>query len=112
ISPSSSFEQRPEAITVERIDRRSAMPAYDLVLRNGRVIDGTGAPARRADVAIDGDRIAAVGDVAAGTGAREIDVEGRAVAPGFIDVHTHDDRALFATPDMAMKASQGVTTVV
>ena len=88
------------------------MPAYDLVLRNGQVIDGTGAPPRRADVAITGDRIAAVDMISAGTAAREIDVEGRAIAPGFIDVHTHDDRALFATPDMAMKVSQGVTTVV
>ena len=46
------------------------------------------------------------------TGAREIDVSGKIVAPGFIDVHTHDDRALLASPDMAAKASQGVTTVV
>ncbi len=88
------------------------MPNYDLVFRNGQVIDGSGAPPRRADVAIANDRIAAVGEVPAGAGAREIDVGGRAVAPGFIDVHTHDDRALFATPDMAMKVSQGVTTVI
>jgi N-acyl-D-amino-acid deacylase len=87
-------------------------PRCDLVLRNGEVIDGTAAPPRRADVGISGDRIVAVGDIAPGAGAREIDVEGLAVAPGFIDVHTHDDRALFATPDMAMKASQGVTTVI
>ena len=45
-------------------------------------------------------------------GAREIDVSGKIVAPGFIDVHTHDDRALFAAPDMAAKTSQGVTTVI
>lgn len=88
------------------------MPAYDLVLRNGRVIDGTGAAAFPADLGIAGDRIAAVGEIAMGAGTREIDVAGRAVAPGFIDVHTHDDRALIATPDMAMKVSQGVTTVV
>lgn len=88
------------------------MPAYDLVLRHGRVIDGTGAPAFPADLGIVGDRIAAMGEIAAGAGAREIDVAGRAVAPGFIDVHTHDDRALLATPDMAMKVSQGITTVV
>lgn len=88
------------------------MPACDLVLRNGQVIDGSGEPPRRADVAVIGDRIVAVGDIPAGAGAREIDVAGRAIAPGFIDVHTHDDRALFATPDMAMKVSQGVTTVI
>lgn len=84
----------------------------DLVLRNGEVIDGTGAPPRRADVGIAGDRIVAVGDIPRASAAREIDVAGLAVAPGFIDVHTHDDRALFATPDMAMKVSQGVTTVI
>ena len=88
------------------------MPACDLVFRNGQVIDGSGEPPRRADVAVIGDRIVAVGEIPAGAGAREIDVAGRAIAPGFIDVHTHDDRALFATPDMAMKVSQGVTTVI
>ena len=84
----------------------------DWILRGGEVIDGSGGPRRRADVAIAGDRIAAVGSVDRAEGARELDVSGKIVAPGFIDVHTHDDRALFATPDMAAKASQGVTTVV
>jgi N-acyl-D-amino-acid deacylase len=84
----------------------------DWILRGGEVIDGSGRPRFRADVAIAGDRIAEVGAVAATTGAREIDVSGKLIAPGFIDVHTHDDRALFATPEMAAKASQGVTTVV
>ena len=84
----------------------------DWILRGGEVVDGRGGRRRRADVAITGDRVAAVGVVARTEGAREIDVAGKIVAPGFIDVHTHDDRALFATPDMAAKASQGVTTVV
>jgi N-acyl-D-amino-acid deacylase len=84
----------------------------DWILRGGEVIDGTGRHRWRADVAIAGDRIAAVGSVDRAEGAREIDVSGKIVAPGFIDVHTHDDRALFATPHMAAKASQGVTTVV
>jgi N-acyl-D-amino-acid deacylase len=84
----------------------------DWILRDGEVVDGRGGPRRQADVVIVGDRIAAVGVVARAEGAREIDVAGKIVAPGFIDVHTHDDRALFATPEMAAKASQGVTTVV
>lgn len=82
------------------------------ILRGGEVIDGSGRPRRRADVAIAGDRIEGIGEVGRVAGAREIDVLGKIVAPGFIDVHTHDDRALFATPEMAAKASQGVTTVV
>ena len=84
----------------------------DWILRGGEVVDGRGGPRRRADVAITGDRVAAIGVVARAAGASEIDVAGKIVAPGFIDVHTHDDRALFATPAMAAKVSQGVTTVV
>ncbi|MBO0735774.1 MAG: amidohydrolase family protein, partial [Alphaproteobacteria bacterium] len=82
------------------------------ILRGGEVIDGSGRPRRRADVAISGERIAAVGAVDRVEGTRELDISGKIVCPGFIDVHTHDDRALFVTPDMAAKASQGVTTVV
>ena len=84
----------------------------DWILRGGEVVDGSGRQRRRADIAIAGDRIAEIGVVGNAAGAREIDVTGKIVAPGFIDVHTHDDRALFATPAMAAKASQGVTTVV
>ena len=84
---------------------------YDVVLRNARIVDGTGARPVAGDVAIAGDRIAALGKIAE-RGRAEIDVAGQAVAPGFIDVHTHDDRALLANPAMAMKASQGVTSVV
>jgi N-acyl-D-amino-acid deacylase len=84
----------------------------DYILRGGEVIDGSGRARFRADVMIKGDRIAEIGTVARSAGAIEIDVAGKVVAPGFIDVHTHDDRALFATPEMAAKASQGVTTVV
>jgi N-acyl-D-amino-acid deacylase len=86
--------------------------SYDLVLSGGRVIDGTGAPARTADVALKGDRIAAIGDLSKASAGTRIDARGKTVAPGFIDVHTHDDNALLRTPDMAMKVSQGVTTVV
>jgi len=85
---------------------------YDLVLRGGTLLDGTGAAATTGDVAIAENRIAAIGKLAPGSGAAEIDVAGLAVAPGFIDVHTHDDRALLSDPSMAPKASQGVTTVI
>ena len=76
---------------------------FDLILRNARLIDGTGGPSATGDLAIAGGRIAALGKVD-GRAATELDVAGQAVAPGFIDVHTHDDRALLANPGMAMKA--------
>ena len=84
---------------------------WDLVIRNGLVFDGGGDAPVRADLAIEGDRIAAVGTVA-GAGASEIDARGHALAPGFIDVHSHDDFAVFATPEMDFKVMQGVTTDV
>ncbi|MFN5881905.1 MAG: N-acyl-D-amino-acid deacylase family protein [Burkholderiales bacterium] len=90
---------------------------HDLLIRNGDLIDGTGAPRARADLAIDGERISVIrrhdDPYAPDLKAREvIDARGRVVAPGFIDVHTHDDTALIVNPAMAMKASQGVTTVI
>ena len=89
------------------------MARHDVVFRNATVIDGTGASRFRADVAVSGDRIAAVGDLGAATADREIDAAGRALAPGFIDAHTHDDRAVLCGPAcMLCKMSQGVTTVV
>jgi N-acyl-D-amino-acid deacylase len=90
----------------------NATPDCDVVLRGGLLVDGSGTPARRADVALRGERIVAVGEVAAPRGARVIDVSQRIVAPGFIDTHTHDDHALLADPAMACKTSQGVTTVI
>jgi len=84
---------------------------YDLVVRNGIVVDGTRAPRYRADVAVNGERISALGSIPE-TGRYEIDASGLVVAPGFIDAHTHDDRLMLSSPDMAPKVSQGVTTVV
>ena len=66
------------------------MPDHDLVVRGGTVVDGTGAPGRVADVAVDGGRITAVGEVA-GRGAEEIDADGLLVTPGWVDIHTHYD---------------------
>jgi len=87
-------------------------PRHDHVFRNATVYDGTGAPPFAADVAVDGDRIVAVGAIPAGAGRTEHDVAGKALAPGFIDAHTHDDRIVLDAPDMLPKISQGVTTVV
>jgi N-acyl-D-aspartate/D-glutamate deacylase len=85
--------------------------AYDLVIRGGRVVDGSGGPAFDGDVAVKDGKIAAVG-VVAGAGAEEIDAEGRIVTPGFVDIHTHYDGQ--ATWDGRMQPSSwhGVTTVV
>jgi len=88
------------------------MAEHDLLLRDATLIDGTGAPRRRADVAIRGCTIAEVGSLDPARAARAVELNGLALAPGFIDVHTHDDRLLLADPSMAPKLSQGVTTVV
>lgn len=83
----------------------------DLTIRNANVIDGTGTPAFKGDVEIEGGRIASVG-TAHGTSRAEIDAGGLTLAPGFIDVHSHDDGAFIRHPDMAFKLAQGVTTCV
>jgi len=88
----------------------SATP--DLVIRNATLFDGLGSPPRKGDLAVRDDRIVALGDLSRVRGAQEIDAGGKALAPGFIDVHTHDDRLLLADPSMRCKVSQGVTTVV
>ena len=86
--------------------------AVDLVIENARLIDGTGGPSIAGGLAVAGARIVAVGEVSDCRGGRRLDAGGLALAPGFLDVHTHDDRALLADPAMACKVSQGVTTVV
>jgi N-acyl-D-aspartate/D-glutamate deacylase len=80
------------------------------IIRNALVYDGTGASPQPADVAVDGDRIAAIGTVNAR--GDEIDARGLALAPGFIDVHTHDDFAAVLHPEMAFKVRGGVTTCI
>jgi N-acyl-D-amino-acid deacylase len=86
-------------------------PRHDIVLRGGTVYDGTGRAGTVADVAVHGDRIAAVA-VGLGPGRTEVDVSGLAVSPGFIDVHAHDDFAVLLEPELPFKLLQGVTTVV
>jgi N-acyl-D-aspartate/D-glutamate deacylase len=83
----------------------------DVVIRGGTVVDGTGAPARTADVAIEGGRIAEVGRVD-GKGAREVDADGLLVTPGFVDIHTHYDGQVTWDPLLTPSCWHGVTTVV
>jgi N-acyl-D-amino-acid deacylase len=84
----------------------------DLLIEGAELIDGSGDARVRADIAIRGDRISKVGDLKGMDANARIDASGLVVAPGFIDAHTHDDRAVMSTPDMTPKLSQGVTTVV
>jgi N-acyl-D-amino-acid deacylase len=83
---------------------------FDLSIRDALVVDGSGMPPRVADVHIEGGRIALIGP--GKSGQRELVAAGRALAPGFVDVHAHDDAALLSTPDMHFKLQQGVTSVV
>ncbi len=85
--------------------------AYDLVIRNGTLVDGSGAEPVRADVAVQGDRIAAVGDVD-GLADRSIDADGMLVTPGFIDIHTHLDAQICWDPIGSSPCWHGVTSVV
>ena len=85
--------------------------AYDLVIRNGTLVDGTGAPGKRGDVAVSGNRIAAVGEVD-GKGKREIDAGGKTVTPGFVDIHTHLDAQIAWDPIASSSCYHGVTSVV
>ena len=85
--------------------------SHDLVIRGGAVVDGTGAEAVTADVAVEGDRIAAVGKVT-GKGKREIDATGLVVAPGFIDLHTHLDAQIGWDPQVTSISWHGVTTAL
>jgi N-acyl-D-amino-acid deacylase len=87
-------------------------PTYDLILRGGRIIDGTGSPWYRADVAIQGDTIARIAPSIAGEAARVIDLNGLVVAPGFIDIHTHARRGIFEVPTADNYVRQGVTTLI
>jgi N-acyl-D-amino-acid deacylase len=84
----------------------------DLVIRGGEVIDGTGAPRRRADVAVHDGRIAAIGELGTGSDARTIDARGRVIGPGFIDIHSHSDESVLINSALESAVHQGVTCVV
>src|SRR5258708_39678737 len=84
---------------------------HDIVIRGGNIVDGTGAPARAGDVAIDGDRIAQVGGKA-GPGRREVKADGRIVTPGWVDVHTPYDGQATWDPVPTTSSWPGATTIV
>ncbi|MGH7562749.1 MAG: N-acyl-D-amino-acid deacylase family protein [Gemmatimonadales bacterium] len=86
--------------------------AYDLVIRRGTVFDGTGRRGREADVAVTGDRIVAIGRRLRDAGREEIEARGMAVAPGFVDIHSHADNTLFQDPRVESMIRQGITTVI
>jgi N-acyl-D-amino-acid deacylase len=86
--------------------------AYDIAIRNGRIIDGTGAPAVHGDVGIRQGRIVYVGPATQTPAGQDIDARGAVVCPGFVDVHGHAELSLFVRPDLEEYVSQGVTTVI
>jgi N-acyl-D-amino-acid deacylase len=88
------------------------MKSCDILIRNAKVLDGSGAEPETADVAVSGDQICEIGLDLCCKATETIDANGLALAPGFIDVHTHDDTAVIRTPAMLPKLSQGVTTVI
>src|SRR4051794_37328904 len=92
--------------------KRAAMVDCDFLIRNATVFDGTGAEGQALDVAVREGCVCALGTSLDCGAAEWVDGEGLALAPGFIDVHTHDDTNVIRTPEMLPKLSQGVTTVI
>ena len=86
--------------------------AFDILILNGVIVDGTGLPRYKGDVGISNGRIEAIGSLGHAEAARRIDATGHVVAPGFIDMHTHSDVSLLDDPGGESKAHQGVTTEV
>src|SRR5262245_61083811 len=87
------------------------VPSQSTLIRGAQLVDGSGAPPRRDDVRIAGDRIVAVGQLTPSDGERIVDANGFTLAPGFIDTHSHHDRGLDAARDALPMVSQGVTTI-
>src|SRR6185437_15457017 len=85
---------------------------FDLIIRNATIIDGTRMPRYAGSIGVRASKIADIGALDDARAHSELDASGQIAAPGFIDAHTHDDRLLLSGPDMAPKASQGVTTVI
>ena len=92
--------------------RSAGAAPYDLVIRNGRIIDGTGSPWYRADVAVRGDTIALIAPAITDPAAQVIDANGQIVSPGFIDIHNHARETIFQLPTADNYIRQGVTTLI
>ncbi len=88
------------------------MPSCETVIRNVRVLDGSGAEPQTADVAVDDGLVCAIGQLSHYIAKQGLEGNGRILSPGFIDVHTHDDTSVIRDPQMLAKLSQGVTTVI
>ena len=86
--------------------------AFDLVIRDGMLVDGTGSPARRADIGISGDRVVEIGSIPQTNGARVINADGRIVTPGFVDIHSHLDAQVGWDPTMSSSCWHGITSTV
>lgn len=85
---------------------------FDFIIQNGLVVDGTGAPAQRVDIAVSGERIVAMGDLSSAQATATLDAKGQLVTPGFIDAHAHSDTYLLIEPDAPSKLTQGITTEI
>jgi N-acyl-D-aspartate/D-glutamate deacylase len=99
-------------VSTAYILKEREMQNCDTIIRSANVLDGSGAASEQLDVAILGDRICQIGPALQAIASQSIDAEGLALAPGFIDVHTHDDTSVIHAPAMLPKLSQGVTTVI
>src|SRR5437867_13416523 len=108
---------RRQSATVapNQVKGRPAVPRtmpFDVVIRGGRVLDGTGSPWRITDIGIRGGKIARMGHLGRARSGRTIDATGKYVAPGFIDIHTHSDVGILVEPTGECAVRQGVTTHV
>ncbi len=100
------------ALSLAVLSPSAQAPPYDLVLKNARILDGTGGPSTTGDVAVRGDTIARIAPSVADPATRVVDVGGKVVAPGFIDIHTHARRGIFDVPTADNYVRQGVTTLI